>query len=146
YLGPDYRLRFVPNAANQYNRAADDLFMEAVIAPFTKEQINSYVERYVPLEPRTWVKKDYMDKLEAIPNLMDLVRNPFLLTLSLEALPTVVQGKTDLSRLRITRAELYDTFVRHWMTVNKRRLQDQKLSESSQIALDILCADGFERN
>ncbi|KAG9064395.1 hypothetical protein KI688_003583 [Linnemannia hyalina] len=146
YLGPDYRGRFEPKAVDQYVNVANDLFQQAVIAAFSREQIEDYVERYVPLEPRTWVKKDYMDKLEAIPNLMDLVRNPFLLTLSLEALPTVVQGKIDLSRLRVTRAELYDTFVRHWMGVNKRRLQDQKLSESRQIALDILCADGFERH
>ncbi|KAG9064371.1 hypothetical protein KI688_003559 [Linnemannia hyalina] len=146
YLGPDYRSRFEPKAVDQYARVANDLFQQAVITPFSREQIEDYVEHYVPLEPRTWVKKDYMDKLEAIPNLMDLVRNPFILTLSLEALPTVVRRKTDLSRLRVTRAELYDTFVRHWMGVNKRRLQDQKLSESSQIALDVLCADGFEHN
>ncbi|KAF9539195.1 WD_REPEATS_REGION domain-containing protein [Mortierella hygrophila] len=146
YLGPDYRGRFEPKAVDQYVRVANDLLQQAVIAPFSREQIEDYVEHYVPLEPRTWVKKDYMDKLKSIPNLMDMVRNPFLLTLSLEALPTVVQGKTDLSRLRITCAELYDIFVMHWMGVNKRRLQDQKLSESSQIALEILCADGFERH
>ncbi|KAG9064385.1 hypothetical protein KI688_003573 [Linnemannia hyalina] len=146
YLGPDYRGRFEPKAVDQYARVANDLFQQAVIAPFSREQIEDYVEHYVPLEPRTWVKKDYMDKLEAIHNLMDLVRNPFLLTLSLEALPTVVQGKTDLSRLRVTRAELYDTFVRHWMGVNKRRLQDQRLDRENQMAFDFLCADGFERH
>ncbi|OAQ23322.1 WD40 repeat-like protein [Linnemannia elongata AG-77] len=146
YLGPDYRSRFEPKAADQYARIANGHFQQAVIAPFTRAQIEDYVEHYVPLEPRTWVKKDFMDKLEAIPNLMDLARNPFLLTLSLESLPTVVQGKADLTRLKITRAELYDTFVKHWISVNKRRLQDQKLRESSQIALDILCDDGFERN
>ncbi|KAG9064431.1 hypothetical protein KI688_003621 [Linnemannia hyalina] len=146
YLGRDYRSRFEPKTVDRSARVANDLFQQAVISPFSREQIEDYVEHYVPLEPRTWVKKDYMDKLEAIPNLMDLVRNPFLLTLSLEALPTVVQGKFDLSRLRITRAELYDTFVVHWMAVNKRRLQDQHLSESSQTALDFLCDDGFERN
>ncbi|KAG0058572.1 WD_REPEATS_REGION domain-containing protein, partial [Linnemannia elongata] len=106
YLGPDYRGRFVPSAAGKYNCAADNLFMEAVIAPFSKEQIKDYVERYVRLEPRIWVTKDYMDKLEAIPNLMDLVKNPFLLTLCLEALPNVVKGKSNLSRLRITRVQL----------------------------------------
>ncbi|KAG0046685.1 WD_REPEATS_REGION domain-containing protein, partial [Linnemannia elongata] len=42
YLGPEYRLRFVPTAVGKYNRAADDLFMEAVIAPFSKEQIEDY--------------------------------------------------------------------------------------------------------
>ncbi|KAG0044389.1 WD_REPEATS_REGION domain-containing protein, partial [Linnemannia elongata] len=109
YLGPDYRGRFVPLAVNQYNRAADDLFTEAVIAPFSKGQIEDYVERYVALEPRTWVKKDYMDKLEIWS------KNPFLLTLCLEALPDFVRGKSDLSRIRVTRVQLYDNFVRHWL-------------------------------
>ncbi|KAF9333744.1 hypothetical protein BGZ91_011127 [Linnemannia elongata] len=146
YLGPEYRLRFVPTAVGKYNRAADDLFMEAVIAPFSKDQIEDYVERYVPLELRTWVKKDYMDKLETIPNLMDLVKNPFLLTLCLEALPDVVKGNFDLSRLRITRVQLYDNFVWHWLGVNKRRLQDNKLSGDKRVAYEGLMEDGFEQN
>ncbi|KAG0249284.1 hypothetical protein BGZ95_007603, partial [Linnemannia exigua] len=44
----------------------------AVIAPFSKEQIENYVEQYVPLEPRTWRTEDYMDRLTTIPNLLDL--------------------------------------------------------------------------
>ncbi|KAG0215375.1 hypothetical protein BGX33_001224 [Mortierella sp. NVP41] len=190
YLGPDYRHRFVPKAVGQYRRAADDLFQEAVIAPFSMDQIEVYVKQYVPLEPRTWVKKDYMDKLTTIPNLMDLVKNPFLLTLALKVLPTVVRGhmdrmmtthnstgsdmistisnttdlknfefindfalekylrdargKSDLSKLQITRVQLYDTFVEHWLGVNKRRLQDQRLSRNDQRTFDDLLADGFE--
>ncbi|OAQ24233.1 WD40 repeat-like protein [Linnemannia elongata AG-77] len=146
YLGPDYRGQFEPKAVDQYARVANDLFQQAVIAPFTRKQIEEYVEHYVPLEPRTWVKKNYMDNLEAIPNLMDLVKNPFLLTLSLEALPTVVQGKTDLSRLRITRAELYDTFVRHWMAVSKHRLHIQRLDRENQVAFEDLLEAGFEKS
>ncbi|KAG0295238.1 hypothetical protein BGZ97_004871, partial [Linnemannia gamsii] len=146
YLGPDYRLRFVPEAVGRYNRAADDFFMEALIAPFSKEQIERYVEQYVPLEPRTWFKKDYMDKLATIPNLMDLVKNPFLLTLCLEALPNVVEGKSDLLKLCVTRVQLYDTFVQHWLEVNKRRLQDNKLDRDDQLALEGLLEDGFELN
>ncbi|KAF9135302.1 hypothetical protein BGW39_003727 [Mortierella sp. 14UC] len=113
YLGPDYRNRFAPMIVGEYHQAANHLFQEAVIAPFSKDQIEPCVEKYVTLEPRTWVKKDYMDKLTNIPNLMDLVRNPFLLTLCLEALPNVVQGRPDLSRLCVTRLELYDSFVEH---------------------------------
>ncbi|KAF9119526.1 hypothetical protein BGW39_000239, partial [Mortierella sp. 14UC] len=146
YLGPDYRDRFVPKAPAQYHGSANDLFLEAIIAPFSKAQIELYVEKYVPLEPRTWVKKDYMDKLTAIPNLMDLVKNPFLLTLALEALPKVVEGKTDLSKLRVTRVELYDTFAKHWLSVNKRRLQDLKLKDEKLEALEDLLSDGFEQN
>ncbi|KAF9294027.1 WD_REPEATS_REGION domain-containing protein [Linnemannia elongata] len=146
YLGPDYRDRFVPRVSGGYHLPANDLFHEAVIAPFTKDQIEMYVEKYVPLEPRTWVIKDYMDRLTTIPNLMGLVKNPFLLTLALEALPKVVQGKNDLSRVRVTRVQLYDIFGEHWLGVNKRRLQDQKLSDVKLEALEALLADGFERN
>jgi WD40 repeat protein len=146
YLGPDYRSRFAPKATDQYTRGINDLFQEAVIAPFSKEQIKDYVDRYVPLEPRMWVTEDYMNKLTTIPNLLDLVRNPFLLTLCLEALPNVVEGKSDLSRLRFTRVQLYDTFVQHWLEVNKRRLQDNKLDRDSQNAFEELLEDGFELN
>ncbi|KAG0068612.1 hypothetical protein BGZ89_004405 [Linnemannia elongata] len=142
YLGPDYRDRFAPKAAGQYHRSANNFFQEAVIAPFSKEQIELYVEKFVPLIPRTWVKRDYMEKLTNIPNLMDLVRNPFLLTLALEALPSVVEGRSDLSRLKITHAELYDRFVDHWLEANKRRLQDQTLKDKRQAFEDLL-TDGF---
>ncbi|KAG0049073.1 WD_REPEATS_REGION domain-containing protein, partial [Linnemannia elongata] len=142
----DYRGRFVPLVPGKYNQPADNLFLEAVITPFSKEQIEDYVERYVPLEPRTWVKKDYMDKLEAIPNLMDLVKNPFLLTLCLEALPDVVQGKSDLLKLRVTRVQLYDNFVWHWLGVNKRRLQEHRLDKDNRLAFEGLLDDGFEQN
>ncbi|KAG0051177.1 Transducin (beta)-like 1 X-linked receptor 1, partial [Linnemannia elongata] len=146
YLGPDYRSRFEPKTVDQYACITNDLFQQAVIAPFSRKQMEDYVEHYVSLEPRMWVKKDYMDKLEAIPNLMELARNPFLLTLSLEALPAVVQGKADISRHRVTRAELYDTFVRHWMAVNKRRLEGQRLDKESQVAFEELLEAGFEES
>ncbi|KAF9301065.1 hypothetical protein BGZ91_009654, partial [Linnemannia elongata] len=53
YLGPDYQSRFEPHTMDRYNRVADHRFQQAVIAPFTREQIEDYVEHYVPLEKRT---------------------------------------------------------------------------------------------
>ncbi|KAK3822178.1 MAG: hypothetical protein JOS17DRAFT_322974 [Linnemannia elongata] len=145
YLGVDYRSRFVPDVRGKYFQPANELFRVAVIAPFSKDQIEDYVEQYVPLEPRPWVTEDYMDMLRTIPNLMDLVKNPFLLSLCLEALPSAIEGKTDLSRVQVTRVQLYDNFVRHWMGVNKRRLQRHKLSEISAESLEGLLDDGFEK-
>ncbi|KAK3834396.1 MAG: hypothetical protein JOS17DRAFT_801404 [Linnemannia elongata] len=143
YLGQDYRDRFVPHGGDHYNHCGIDLFQEAVIAPFSTEQIQDYVEQYVSLEPRTWRTEGYMDKLTTIPDLMDLVKNPFLLSLALEALPGVVEGKQDLSTIRITRAQLYDTFVEHWGNVNKRRLQNNTLSTADRIVFDGLLDMGF---
>ncbi|KAF9109578.1 hypothetical protein BGX30_008314, partial [Mortierella sp. GBA39] len=105
-----------------------------------------YVDKYAPLEPCTWVKEDYIKWLATIPNLMDLVKNPFLLTLALVALPSVVDSRADLSKLRVTRVKLYDTFVKHWLGVNKRRLQAQTLKDDKLEALKELLADEFEQN
>ncbi|KAF9087393.1 hypothetical protein BGX29_000859, partial [Mortierella sp. GBA35] len=149
FLGSDYKDAFVPQGrggGGHYNRPALDLFQQAVIVPFSEDQIGVYVEQYVSLEPRAWTKEDYMDKLTTIPNLLDLVTNPFLLILSLEVLPSVVQGKSDLSSLHITRVELYDTFVENWLKVNKRRLRNLKLSGDDKKAFAELMEDGFEQN
>ncbi|KAG9066993.1 hypothetical protein KI688_012905 [Linnemannia hyalina] len=143
YLGQDYRDQFVPHGGGHYNLPGVDLFQQAIIAPFSTEQIKDYVEQYVPLEPRTWLTEDYMNKLTTIPNLMDLVKNPFLLSLALEALPGVVEGKQDLSAIKITRAQLYDTFVEHWSDVNKRRLQSNILSTEDRAVFDDLKDAGF---
>ncbi|KAG0375967.1 hypothetical protein BGX24_008445, partial [Mortierella sp. AD032] len=146
YLGPNYHSRFMPLAGSHYDRPTLDLFQEAVIAPFSKAQIEDYVERYVLLEPRTWVKQEYMDRLTTIPNLLDLVKNPFLLYLCLEALPSVVQGKTDLLGLRVTRVQLYDNFVEHWLGVNKRRIERQEKDDALAAVFDELNEAGFEMN
>lgn len=87
-----------------------------------------------------------MFKLMAIPHLMDLVKNPFLLTLALETLPKVVKGRADLSKLRLTRVQLFDTFVEYWLDVNKHRLLRQRLSESKHVMLNDMLANGFERD
>jgi WD40 repeat protein len=145
FLGPDYYSRFAPQGERgHYNRAAPHLFQKAVIAPFSKAQIEGYVEQYVPLEPHTWSTGDYMNRLTTIPNLLDLVRNLFLLSLALEALSGVTEGKQDLSAIKITRVQLYDTFVNHWLDVNKRRLErNNALSMDDRDMLSQLVNAGF---
>ncbi|KAG0078972.1 hypothetical protein BGZ90_003871 [Linnemannia elongata] len=76
FLGAVYRDRFMPQPSDHYQTSRHDLFQEAIIAPFSKEQVHTYVACYVPLEPRPWVTADYMRMLITIPNLMDLVKNP----------------------------------------------------------------------
>ncbi|KAF9109993.1 WD_REPEATS_REGION domain-containing protein, partial [Mortierella sp. GBA39] len=43
FLGQHYRSRFIPDGTSHYTRQVTDLFQEAVIAPFSKEQIRDYV-------------------------------------------------------------------------------------------------------
>ncbi|KAF9118780.1 WD_REPEATS_REGION domain-containing protein, partial [Mortierella sp. 14UC] len=143
FLGPVYRDRFVPQPKDRYKGARLDLFQEAVIAPFSKEQVQAYVARYVPLEPRPWITEDYMRMLTTIPNLMDMVKNPFLLTLTLEALPGVTRSHQELSTINITRVQLYDHFVNEWLGVNMRRLQDSTMTDDERQMLGHMVEKGF---
>ncbi|KAF9097201.1 hypothetical protein BGX23_009566 [Mortierella sp. AD031] len=154
YLGPDYRARFQP-VVSRYDPAGADLFQQAVIAPFSKTQIEQYVEEYVqreppplhhaslPIESELQRIKDYMEKLVKIPNLIELVSNPFLLTLGLKALPRLVSSERDLSEIRVTRVVLYDIFVEQWLESNKQRLEDIPLTQEAQSTFDNLLDADF---
>ena len=84
-----------------------------------------------------------MDKLTKIPNLMDLVSNPFLLMLALEALSTFVASEKNLSSIKITRVQLYDSFVRRWLETNREQLERSALSNNERSELDVLNEDNF---
>ncbi|KAF9295942.1 hypothetical protein BGZ88_001044 [Linnemannia elongata] len=79
YLEQNYRSWFQPQPVDRYQGALPDLFQEAVLAPFSNAQIEDYVSRYIPLEPRSWVTEDYMQILATVPNLMDLFNSTTLL-------------------------------------------------------------------
>ncbi|KAG9070336.1 hypothetical protein KI688_009673 [Linnemannia hyalina] len=151
FLGPSYVDRFKPQPTDRYAAGPQDLFQEAVIAPFSKEQIESYVGLYVQ-DPQTallfqnravWSAKEYIYKLAMIPNVKDLVKNPFLLTLALKALPRMVASNSDLSSIRVTRVGLYDMFVEQWLETNRLRLQSNTLSKEELTAFNSLMDYGF---
>ncbi|KAG0299872.1 hypothetical protein BGZ97_003498 [Linnemannia gamsii] len=74
---------------------------------------------------------------------MDLVKNPFLLMLSLEVLPAITEDKQDLTTFKVTRVQLYDTFVVHWLEVNQRRQESNALSMDDRNVFDQLLDAGF---
>ncbi|KAK3839799.1 MAG: hypothetical protein J3R72DRAFT_492329 [Linnemannia gamsii] len=145
YLGLDYRARFQP-AGDRYQQPMANLFQEAVIAPFSKTQIEQYVEQFVQKAPSqsiggsqsSWTVADYIDRLNKIPKLIELVSNPFLLMLALRALPNVVCSGDDLSNIRLTRVGLYDSFIEQWLEMNKHRLNNSTLSTEARAVLDEL--------
>ena len=87
-----------------------------------------------------------MDWLTIILDSMDLGKNSFFLTIVVDTLFHLCQGKSDLSYLRVSRLRLYETFTEHWLAVNKRRLQNLRLSDTNRAALEVMLADGFERH
>jgi len=61
-----------------------------VIAPFTSDQVQDYIEQHVLKNQVLWKAREYAQALDITPGLKDLARNPFPMTLSLEVLPGMV--------------------------------------------------------
>ena len=144
YLGVDYRHRFQPGDRN--SRAEPDQFQEAVITSFTPDQVQDYIKQYVSVRQPLWEVKDYEQALDLIPGLKELVRNPFLMTLSLEVLPRMVDPGEHLSVAHITRVALYDQFIEHWLERGKKRLSEKELSPQAKAAFESLTDEGFTQN
>jgi energy-coupling factor transporter ATP-binding protein EcfA2 len=144
HLGREYHTRFQPQPSSPYDAPLSHLYQEAVIVPFSQEQVEDYIEQFLktPKVHVLFVKKDvlwsaqeYLEMFERIPNLTELVKNPFLLTLALRALPDVVtnegpggasptaKAETEPAIVEeMTRSRLLKAFVNQWLETNKRRL------------------------
>ncbi|CAO3570158.1 unnamed protein product [Mortierella alpina] len=151
YLGQDYRDQFRSQQSDRYSAAAANLYTEVVIVPFSRDQIVDYVDQFVR-DPEVhklignstvWRTKKYMDMLRSIPNLMELVKNPFLLSLSLRALPNMVKDGTDITMITVTRLTLYNSFIDQWLDISKRRLRTIKFAAEEESALQELLEEGF---
>ncbi|KAG0313758.1 hypothetical protein BGZ99_008597, partial [Dissophora globulifera] len=144
YLGHDYRFRFQPGDRNNWTGAA--LLQEAVIVPFSENQVRHYIITFVVKNAPRWRVTDYLQAFDRIPGLKSLVTNPFLLTLSVSVLPDMVDLGDNLSSIKVTRVALYDKFMEQWVGRGMVRLQDKKLSENDREAFEDLCSGGFSQN
>ncbi|KAG0056881.1 hypothetical protein BGZ89_001988, partial [Linnemannia elongata] len=130
YLPQDYRGRFEPVSYDKYVPLLG-LFQEAVIVPFSSAQIAEYIGQFAQLketrelfiDQRVWDVEEYMDKLRSIPNMMELVRNPFLLKLSVKFLPSVYNDFPKVTTAKSTRLMLYDRLIDEWIRANQMRIQ-----------------------
>ncbi|KAF9356793.1 hypothetical protein BGX34_009760 [Mortierella sp. NVP85] len=144
YLGTDYRDRFQPRDRN--HQSDSSLLQEAVITPFSMEQVHVYIKQYVNLHQPLWNADDYTRALELIPSLKELVKNPFLMTLSLEVLPRVVDPGHHMSVTQVTRVGLYDHFVEQWLERGKKRLGEKDLNPQARSAFESLNDEGFTQH
>jgi len=144
YLGTDYRDRFQPGNRNQQSDSSS--LEEAVIRMFSLNQVHDYIRQYVIVHQPLWDVDDYKQALERIPSLKDLVRNPFLMTLSLEVLPRMVDPGQRLSEARVTRVGLYDHFVEQWLERGKKRLGEKDMNVQAREAFESLSDEGFTQH
>jgi WD40 repeat protein len=143
-LGVDYRDRFQPGDRNHHSDTS--LLREAVITPFSMDQVQDYITQYVSVHRPLWEANEYKQALDLIPSLKDLVKNPFLMSLSLEVLPRMVDPGEDLSTTHVTRMALYDQFIEHWLERGKKRVGERNLGPQARAAFESLIDEGFTRN
>ncbi|KAF9995376.1 hypothetical protein BGZ80_007526, partial [Entomortierella chlamydospora] len=93
-----------------------------------------------------WKIEDYQQALDQIPNLQDLVKNPFLLKLTLEVLPRLFDKDPEFSTTHITRVELYDEFVAQWIERSQKRLREMELSPRDKEAFKMLSDANFKQH
>ncbi|KAF9127057.1 hypothetical protein BG015_004604, partial [Linnemannia schmuckeri] len=130
-IGRDSDSRFQLEVDNRYSPKKLDQFQRVAIASFTLRQIRGYIERYVekqlqvvvqqsfgvgqdvvqhrpsevPLtseSSRVWNVQHYMERLADIPNLMELVKNPYILSFIMELLPKTMSSTEQQTLGRLT--------------------------------------------
>ncbi|KAG0274692.1 hypothetical protein BGZ96_004140, partial [Linnemannia gamsii] len=157
-LGPGSDGHFRPE--DRYSLTKLDLFEKVAMAPFTFREIKCYVQKYlthstpraVHSQPETslpsesinfWDFRQYMETLVNIPNLIELVGNPYILSFILGLLPDIVVSARDNPRSLVSIGVLYKYVFDHWIEASQRRLFSRVLSEDERMAFDELLESGF---
>jgi len=144
YVGSNYRYRFQPGDRNQ--KSDSPLLQEAVLASFSTDQVEDYINQYVSIREPQWKAEDYKQALDLNPSLKDLVKNPFLMALTLDVLPCMVGSGHDLSKKGASRVLLLDHFVEQWLERSKKRLGEKQMNPQERAAFEKLSAEGFTSN
>jgi len=140
-LGANYLDSFQP--AGQDSQSQPELFQQAIIAPFSVYQYQDYIDQYVMMHRTSWSVDDFMQTLDQNPFLKDLARNPLLLSLFLEVMPSMMGSGQHLPDKKFTRVQVYDQVIEHWFERSKDRLEEVELSPQSKEAFEGLSGDGF---
>ena len=132
YHKDNYKIFFAPFIGDkiQYSQ-----YEEIYIRPFNANQIQTYVQQYIKTQKPTWGNPErYQKAIEGITGLKELIKTPFILKLTIEVLPQIVEKYATQNiqeRKKVTQAALYDVFIEQWFI-----RQEQKLKEAKQIKKD----------
>lgn len=140
YLTPieSYQMYFTPFIGES---AEHNALQEVHVAPFSPEQINIYIDQYVAAKQKElteeiarqaelkedWLVPDtYKRRIEQIRDLKGLVQTPFLLKITMETLPKLVEQHEEAQALqqdfRMTHKKLYDAFIERWFARQEEKL------------------------
>jgi len=127
----DYRSYFASGLHNKLE--------EMVLCPFTNKEIKQYIQEYVKQQQGLieWDSALYWKTLSQLPSVLALVTNPFILKMTVLALPQLVEkygwGQSETQDLKkplyekqaLTQAELYDDFIAAWFERQIKKMGDK---------------------
>jgi len=117
-----YHNYFLPRRENLISAVSME---EAMIAPFTLSQIESYSCKWIAMNknPQTW--EQYKADINSIPVLNELIKIPSLLPIILQLLPNIIQkhGRNiDQEKLASCQKDLLDALTAYWFEKEEQRL------------------------
>ncbi|CAG8811479.1 22979_t:CDS:1, partial [Racocetra persica] len=136
YLGKGYQKRFFP-------KNGEKGFQELKIKAFSEKEVNQYIIKYVQEKGHllNLSKNICLQQIKKIPE--ELVSNPFLLKITLSALPRFIeQEKTT----RISRIDLYNEFLKSWFDRAQERLRKIQLTDEERSKFRNLDDDDFSES
>lgn len=131
---------------DQYNVFQSDPNAISTTSPFALTK--RYVQHFQPNEQiqdyiHAWRRHhrnninadfDYLTEIKRVPNLIDMIENPFILQMAMYSLPKIVKKNSCRSKMEqyhLTRLELFDSFTTAWF-----ERQRNKLLANQQISRD----------
>ncbi|KAF9899828.1 hypothetical protein EC991_008249 [Linnemannia zychae] len=150
FLRRGYEGRFLPYGANKVHDTSSNQFEEATILPFTDTDIHDFITQFVT-DPTAATflgniavesRDSYLEKLSTFPNVKELAKNPFLLTLTLKALPSLSFDVLNYSDLGVIQQNLYDGFIQEWVQISRKQFDTARFSDEDRRTFrDLLEAD-----
>lgn len=123
----DYQRCFAPV---QNETILSNLLAEVTVMPFSDEQINAYIAKYLQLHPNsTWSSvESYQEQIRNLPGMRELVEIPLLLMFAMDVMPRIVEKFSDLrerGQIRVLRFDLYKHFIEKWFEQEQQKFIEQ---------------------
>ena len=101
-------------------------YTECFVAPFSPNEITSYLEKYIAIHKPKWNLQRYQAEMERFPGLKQMIETPFMLHIIAKVLPDIVdqyQGQKD--QMTLTRRALYEQFMEQWFKKHIEKWKSQ---------------------
>ena len=145
------RSQYLTVGYHRWFKPSEGRLKELEIQPFSNRQIEQYLQRYsaeaAKVHRRSYTVEEYQHKITALPNLKEIITNPFILRLVAESLPRLEDylsskqnqsphRRSEPGRVILNRYAIYKCFMEHWFAKQERKLIDSGMMSSNWQAIE----------